>query len=260
MYCQMKWTILLSLFTLSNAFEQDHYTVVGGVLARSNSFMCPTGALVIPDNVRGVEITSIGSGVHGVFVRCTELTSVDLSATKVTTIGAEAFMETGLTSVTFPAELTTIHGGAFVNTGLTSVDLSATKTNEIGSYAFAFTFGLTSVTFPSSLTTIHEMAFSNTGLTSVTFPSSLTTIGSNAFAGLSLSLESVKYTGVKPEGFATNLPTCTDQCTETFCNNLGTVDNGACVCDDVAKNDNGACVLWTAEALVEVYRKIKCSS
>jgi hypothetical protein len=196
MYCQMKWTILLSLFTLSNAFEPDHYTVTGGVLARSNSFVCPTGALVIPKIVHGFEITSINGGA---FTGCHELASVDLSATKVTTIGAEAFMETGLTevtfpsslttigefafaftrltSVTFPAELTTIGGSAFVTcTELASVDLSATKVTTIGAEAFMET-GLTSVTFPSSLTTIGEFAFGETGLTSVTSPSSLTTIG-----------------------------------------------------------------------------------
>ena len=120
----------------------------------------------------------------------------------VTTIGEEAFRNSGLTSVTIPATLTTIGEDAFQNcskltevifaegvtkvggfsncTSLTSVTIPSTVTT-IGTYAFDGCNGLTSITIPASVTTIEDNAFSGCGLTSVTIPANVTTIGENAF-------------------------------------------------------------------------------
>ena len=88
-----------------------------------------------------------------------------------------------LTSVTFPASLTSIGGHAFQGcSALTSVDLSSTSLTSIGSSAFSGCEALTSVVFPASLTSIGGGAFYYcVALTSVAFPASLTSIGYDAF-------------------------------------------------------------------------------
>ena len=187
----MKWTILLSLFALSNAFVEDHYTVTNGELGRSGNFVCPTGALVIPDTVHGSAVTSIKFNAF----RSCSLTSLDLSQTKVTTVGY----------------------GAFLYNPITSFKL----------------------------------------------PSSLNVIGSNAFHGTysSTAISSVTYTVAKPSGIA-NLPTCTDPCVETVCNNLGTLVEGSCECNDRAVKLGDTCELLLNKAtkaeLQEAY-KGECS-
>jgi hypothetical protein len=90
---------------------------------------------------------------------------------------------TGLTSVSFPASLTSIGSGTLYNcSSLTSVNLSNTSLTSIGSGTFGFCTGLTSVSFPAFLTSIGSGAFAFcSGLTSVSFPASLTSIGGQAF-------------------------------------------------------------------------------
>ena len=102
----MKWIILLSLFAFSNAFNPDHYTVTNGELDRSESFVCPTGTLVIPDNLG---VTSIGDDA---FHLCTQLTSVVLPE-GLTSIGVYPFYGTGLRSVQLPSSLTSVDSSAF---------------------------------------------------------------------------------------------------------------------------------------------------
>ena len=99
---------------------------------------------------------------------------------EVTTIIAEAFNGSSLTSITLPNSMTSIGDYAFRNTYLlTSITIPSSVTT-IGNYAFAGS-GLNSITLPSSVTTIGNYAFAGSGLNSITIPSSVTTIGNYAF-------------------------------------------------------------------------------
>ena len=152
-------------------------------------------------------LTSIGNGA---FMRCSELTSVEIPA-GVTSIGNGAFGGcSGLTSVTFGegSQLESIGSSAFEGSSeLTSVEIPASVTS-IGHAAFMYCMRLTSVTFgvgcqlenidsstfsycreltrieiPDGVTSIGDFAFSGcNGLTHVEIPSSVTSIGSAAFA------------------------------------------------------------------------------
>ena len=113
--------------------------------------------LVIPAEVNGKPVTSIGNSA---FSFCTRLTSVTIP-NSVTSIGNHAFHYCpGLTSVTIPNSVTSIGDWAFYGcTGLTSVTIPNSATS-IGDYAFESCTGLTSVTIPNSVTSIGDGAFS----------------------------------------------------------------------------------------------------
>lgn len=123
-------------------------------------------------------LTTIGSGI---FTSCDDLTSVVLSSgiTKitayefedcpklksvtvpdtVTSIGQEAFKNSGITSITIPAGVTVISADAFNDCGsLATVTLSA-GLEEIGDNAFYGCRKLTSITIPYTVKTIGENAF-----------------------------------------------------------------------------------------------------
>lgn len=80
---------------------------------------------------------------------------------ELTTIGKEAFNETGITSVTIPASVEIIDTCAFYRCNdLTSVSLPNTM-RKIGYRAFADCSKLSSIALPSNVTEIEEYAFSD---------------------------------------------------------------------------------------------------
>ena len=139
----------------------------------------------------------------------------------VDTIGAYAFQNSGLTSITIPenvryvgykafgvdydhsSSLTTVvwnAKNAFIDTDGMNSDIDSPfygcsnistvtfgdSVRVIPDYLFTNRTGLTSVTIGNSVTTIGGSAFAGcSGLTSVTIPNSVTTIGGSAFAGCS---------------------------------------------------------------------------
>lgn len=120
-----------------------------GVLSELTDFAKAQTNLVIPHEIDGIAVTSIGG--HA-FFWCTSLTSVTIG-NSVTSIGDSAFEYcTSLTSVTIPDSVT-----------------------SIGDYAFSGCTSLTSVTIPDSVTSIGGRAFSYcTSLTNITFQGTMT--------------------------------------------------------------------------------------
>ena len=124
----------------------------------------------------------------------------------LTAIGANAYENIGLTSITIPSSVTSIGSGAFLRNQLKSVDIPSSVTS-IGNYAFSRN-SLESVDIPSSVTSIGDGAFDSNSLTSVSIPTSVTSLGDYAFAYnrylteviLSLSLLDRTNTNVFPSG------------------------------------------------------------
>ena len=107
-----------------------------------------------------------------------------------TSIGILAFGNNrNITSVTIGDSVTSIGSDAFGNTGITNVTLGNSLTN-IGDYAFNGA-SFNSITIPSSVTNIGDYAFSNNyQLTSITFlgnAPSVSTLGAGSFASIGSS-------------------------------------------------------------------------
>jgi uncharacterized repeat protein (TIGR03803 family) len=143
-------TQALSL-TISSPFI---YTTSAGTITITG-YMGPGGALVIPNQIGGLPVTSIGANA---FISWSNLTSVTLP-NGITSIGADAFY------------------GCY---GLTNVMIGNSVTN-IGGGAFEYCTNLASVIFGNHLLNLGGSAFYDTGLTNVLIPSSVTSIGNGAF-------------------------------------------------------------------------------
>lgn len=92
------------------------------------------------------------------FEDCVALTDLNLSNTKVEEISSNAFRETGLKTVAFPASLKKIASQAFLKTQLDNVVLPE-GVQEIGSEAFREVTTLKSITVPNNIQKIGERAF-----------------------------------------------------------------------------------------------------
>jgi BspA type Leucine rich repeat region (6 copies) len=211
------WLILLPLLLLLTlpavVQAQFNYTANNGTITITG-YTGSGGAVIIPDNIFGLPVTSIGSGA---FQYCNSLTSVTIP-NSVTSIGSSAFQHcASLTSVTIPNSVTSIGDWAFYGCpSLTTITVdvlnsvyssvagvlfdkskttliqypegktgSYTITNSvtsIGDQAFSVCSSLTSVTIPNSVTNLGSHAFFFcTSLTSVTIGNSVTSIRDNAF-------------------------------------------------------------------------------
>jgi hypothetical protein len=173
------------------------------------------GAVIIPDAIDGLPVTSIGIGAFAASSGLTNVTIPD----SVTNIGYHAFYFcTDLTSITIPGNVTGIGEDAFyqcfsltaiaveaVNAFYSSVDgvlfdkdrttLIQCPSGKVGSYpipssvthigtnAFYRCASLTNVTIPNGVIHIGDSAFALSGLTGVFIPNSVTHIGSTAFGG-----------------------------------------------------------------------------
>lgn len=163
-----------------------------------------SGNIVIPESVTyngtTYPVTRIESQA---FYECYGLTSITIP-NSVTSIGDEAFKETGLKLVTINCKeiyswfcgmetirdvtigdgVTSISGNAFSGcSGLTSVTIG-NRVTSIGSDAFYKCSSLRSINIPNSVTSIGNNTFSGcSGLTSITIPNSVTSIGRYAFYG-----------------------------------------------------------------------------
>ncbi len=99
-------------------------------------------------------------------------------------IGASAFAETGITSITIPASVTTIGRNAFAGSALREIVIPRTVTS-IGAYAFANCDYLTDAVLGDGLRSIESNTFRNCPISSITIPANVTSIAADAFAGCS---------------------------------------------------------------------------
>lgn len=122
-------------------------------------------SVVIKDGV-----TSIGSYS---FCKHTSLTSITI-ADSVTSIGSTAFAGTSITSIHFPATITSIDMYTCQNcTLLTDVTLP-NNCYSIKAHAFNGCSALKNITIPASVSLMETSVFANTGLTSATFEDTTT--------------------------------------------------------------------------------------
>ncbi len=151
------------------------------------------------------ELTSLRTIGAEAFAQYSEdycpITNIDLSATKVETIGNSAFKNMrALNNIKFPATLKSIGEYAFYYChNLDSLDLSNTQVAELGTQSFWYCNNLRSVSLPASLKKIGSYAFYNCHLYSINL-SNVETIGDNAFESCNLydiDLSSAKTIGSK---------------------------------------------------------------
>ena len=157
------------------------YEIKNGEVTITDCDKSITGELIIPSEIEGYPVVSIGSWAFG---GCTGLTSITIPDS-VTSIGINTFGGcTGLTSITIPDSVTSIGYDAFsCCTSLISITIPD-SVKSIDYEAFYGCTGLTSITIPDSVTSIEWSAFGGcTGLTSITIPDSVTSIDYSAFYG-----------------------------------------------------------------------------
>lgn len=114
---------------------------------------------------------------------CSSITSITIPNT-VTTIGDNAFKETGITSITIPNSVSSIGKDVFANTKIANVTFNA-NIKTFGTWFEGITT-LKSINIPSSVTAISSDAFNGcTALSNITFANAnnITSWGSNIFNG-----------------------------------------------------------------------------
>ena len=174
-------SVLLALLLLSapEAVQaQFTYTTNNGAITIAG-YAGADGAVVIPANINGLPVGSIGENA---FALCTAMTNVTIPGS-VTNIGAFAFLDcVSLTGVRIPGSVTSIGDAAFEDCfSLAGVTLS-NGVARIGDYAFGFCPSLARVTIPRSVTNIGDCAFFEClGLAGVYFEGNAPTVGLDVF-------------------------------------------------------------------------------
>lgn len=152
--------------------------------------------------IQDITLTSIDTVGNAAFKNCKQLTNLNFGSAVLTTIGAEAFYGTSITSLTLPYGVSTIHAGAFANcTNLNTIDLSQiTSECNIKEAAFYDCVSLNNIIFPDGVTnkSIKSLGKACLGVStsnvamSVTLPGNLTSLPDSLFVGRS-RLESVVF-------------------------------------------------------------------
>ena len=126
------------------------------------------GEVVIPDEIAGLPVISIGDDAFG---GCYDLTSIIIPE-GVTSIGGNAFGTCmSLTSIIIPGGVTSIGDGAFIGCGDLHAITIPDGVASIGTAAFYECYSLTSISIPDSVNSIGGKAFMDcTGLNSITIP------------------------------------------------------------------------------------------
>ncbi len=172
------------LTSLSIASGNTAFTSVDGILYskdKSTLVIYPwgkvTSSVTIADHVK-----TIGPWV---FAGISNLKSI-VFPSGLTSIGNNAFRETGLTNVTIPGTVKSIDYNVFEKcSSLTSLILSE-GVQEVDTFAFSQCNSLQSVRIPGTMTRVESSTFQNCGsLTTISMVNGVQTIGRDAFNGCS---------------------------------------------------------------------------
>ena len=127
------------------------YKIADGQVTITDCYFEAEGELVIPAEIEGLPVTSIGRSVWGgAFSGCESLTSITIPDS-VTSIGDEAFRYcTSLTSITIPEGVKSIGDGAFQSCSRLSRITIPDSVTSIGDWAFYDCRRLTSITIPKA--------------------------------------------------------------------------------------------------------------
>lgn len=156
-----QWELSCFAFNSSTGTITDYYDYLGN---DSSNTACPR-TVTIPSSLGGVTVKKIG---------------------------ASAFEEKNITSVTIPNTVTNIGSSAFYKNKITSITIPS-SVGKIDSYAFANN-SISSLSLTEGITTINSSAFRNNKITKVVMPSTLTYIGSYAFRSNNISSLTVNQT------------------------------------------------------------------
>lgn len=207
-------TLLLALPAAT--YAQFTYTTNGAAITITG-YTGPGGNIIIPSTINGLPVTSIGDDA---FVFDYDVNGVSFPNT-VTNIGYEAFLFSGLTNVSVPANVVNVGESAFGGCGgLNEINVNSENPNYssldgvlfdknqktllqfpggvVGTYTipdsvtsigdFAFAHGdLPNVVIPGNVSRIGIDAFYESGLTNMTSSSGLTDIGAGAFQSCGLT-------------------------------------------------------------------------
>ena len=147
--------------------------------------------------IKNVEFTNVINGTadesivlkisDNAFKNCTNLATVQFSG-KVKSIGAYAFANTALTSVTLPDGLISLGAGAFGGTNATTITGGSDYQisgdfilNKDGTILLLYIGSGTTCEIPATVKEIAENAFAESSITSLTIPSTIDKIGEGAF-------------------------------------------------------------------------------
>lgn len=167
-----------------DAAEKYYSTLEEVVIKRPMKSMQPAknpwrGNSSIKKVTYGGKCTAVYSNM---FENCSSLAEIVIPET-VTSIAANAFAGTGITSLDLHGGIATISSSAFQN----CKSLATVKLNEGTTFIDALAFNgspVASLTLPESLTTIGKQAFQNTALAGdIVLPSKVARINDQAFAG-----------------------------------------------------------------------------
>ena len=142
-------------------------------------------------------LTSLGAGAF----KDNWLTSVTLPST-ISKLADEAFMNNYLTQFNSFANLTEIGTGAFENNRFINVDLSTVT--KINARAFKQNTALRSVITSPSLSVLGDEAFCNTQLAKINLPNTITSIAENTFTNTTSHIHNSNYFSQKTYVYTTN--------------------------------------------------------
>ena len=140
---------------------------------------CTLSDIVIPKQIGGVDVTAIGDNAFSGFTTITTISFED--GNKVTEIGNNTFKNMkSLSSIVLPTGVTSIGTNAFENTGISSIVIPNGVTS-IPDSCFSNASNLTSVTLGDKVTSIGTSAFASTGISSIDIPNGVTSIPDDCF-------------------------------------------------------------------------------
>lgn len=176
----------LSEVDFDEAFENNLTTIE---VDKENDFFSSIDNVVYSKDLKELIYVPFGLNINSYVVNenCEIIKSfhnayikeIDMSNSKVHTIGQTAFSSTNLENVKFSSFIKRIDSGAFIYSNVKNITLPE-GVDYIGENAFANT-SLVSISLPSSLIFLGDYCFSRCDLRSITIPRNVSFIGKSVF-------------------------------------------------------------------------------